>query len=118
HMARERAAELGFTAGGVAWFTDLSATDSTLVLPIVIGVVGLVNGEVSSLLRPSNNSHRSKWSKYFIYFYRGMCVLSVPIAAQAPTAICVYWLTSSTYSLVQSIVFSIPSVRKKLNFPT
>jgi len=57
-MAREQAAELGFSTGGVAWFTDLSATDSTLVLPIVIGVVGLINGEVSvvSLIAKSKAS--------------------------------------------------------------
>ncbi|KAI7899855.1 membrane insertase OXA1/ALB3/YidC, partial [Cokeromyces recurvatus] len=36
----------GMLDGGLAWFVDLTATDSTMILPILIGAGNLINVEV------------------------------------------------------------------------
>ncbi|KAI8360405.1 60Kd inner membrane protein-domain-containing protein [Mortierella sp. GBAus27b] len=39
-------AEPGFTDGGILWFTDLTASDPTWIMPIAVGATNLLNVEV------------------------------------------------------------------------
>nr|KAF6499585.1 cytochrome c oxidase assembly factor COX18 [Molossus molossus] len=55
-------------AGGVLWFPDLTALDSTWILPVSVGVINLLIVEV-----------------YVTYFVRAVSVLMVPIAATVPS---------------------------------
>lgn len=40
-----------FTTGGVLWFPDLTALDSTWILPVSVGVINLLIVEVSGFKR-------------------------------------------------------------------
>lgn len=49
--------------------------------------------------------------------FRVLSVAFVPIAANAPMAIGLYWLTSAWYSVTQNLAFKIPAVRRALKLP-
>lgn len=49
--------------------------------------------------------------------FRVLSVAFVPIAANAPMAIGLYWLSSAWYSVVQNVAFKIPYVRTALKMP-
>jgi inner membrane protein COX18 len=49
--------------------------------------------------------------------FRVLSVAFVPIAANAPMAIGLYWLSSAWYSVAQNIAFKIPYVRTALKMP-
>ncbi|RKP09938.1 membrane insertase OXA1/ALB3/YidC, partial [Thamnocephalis sphaerospora] len=91
-------------SGGMAWFTDLTVSDTTLILPTVIGLLHLANVELGSLSgRTKNAPEPTKWQRRLRNALRGVSIASVPIAAQLPAAVCVYWATSATFSLGQNI---------------
>jgi inner membrane protein COX18 len=50
-------------------------------------------------------------------FFRLLSIAFVPIAANTPMSIGLYWLTSAWYSVVQNIAFKIPTVRTALKLP-
>lgn len=49
--------------------------------------------------------------------FRVLSVAFVPIAANAPMAIGLYWFSSAWYSVAQNIAFKIPRVRTALKMP-
>lgn len=49
--------------------------------------------------------------------FRVLSVAFVPIAANAPMSIGLYWFYSAWYSVAQNIAFKIPSVRAALKMP-
>lgn len=49
--------------------------------------------------------------------FRVLSVAFVPIAANAPMSIGLYWFSSAWYSVVQNIAFKIPAVRTALKMP-
>jgi inner membrane protein COX18 len=49
--------------------------------------------------------------------FRLLSIAFIPIAAQAPMAIGLYWMTSAWYSVAQNIAFKIPRVRSALKMP-
>ena len=48
---------------------------------------------------------------------RVVSIAFVPIAAQTPMAIGLYWLSSAWYSVIQNVAFRVPAVRKSLGMP-
>ncbi|ORE09345.1 hypothetical protein BCV72DRAFT_201833 [Rhizopus microsporus var. microsporus] len=112
-----RTAELpadGLTDGGLGFFTDLTATDSTFILPILIGAGNLVNVELNAWYARGMQTPRQKW---MTNIFRALSVAMVPIATYAPTAISLYWVTSAWYSVGQNVSFRVPAVRSTLGMP-
>ncbi|KAI8049583.1 membrane insertase OXA1/ALB3/YidC, partial [Syncephalis plumigaleata] len=99
-------------AGGL-WWTDLTATDPTLVLPVIIGLVHLANVELNT----NKNKSPTVWQQRIRYILRGVSIASIPIATQLPTAVCIYWCTSAFYSLAQNVTFQRPIVQRWLGYP-
>ncbi|KAJ3403773.1 Cytochrome c oxidase assembly protein cox18, mitochondrial, partial [Chytridiales sp. JEL 0842] len=88
----------GFHDGGVLWFLDLTQPDPTLVLPLVIGTLHLLNIEMNS----SNVKALTASQSAIKLLFRTLAVLSIPIATQIPSALAIYWATSASFSLVQN----------------
>ncbi|RIA97344.1 60Kd inner membrane protein [Glomus cerebriforme] len=100
--------------GGILWFNDLTLTDPTFIFPLAIGLTNLLNIEIHSWFTKYQPSIRSKILKNLS---RGLSVLMIPVATQAPMAICLYWLSSSTFSVGQNLIIQLPYIQKKFGFP-
>ncbi|XP_023564367.1 mitochondrial inner membrane protein COX18 isoform X2 [Octodon degus] len=99
--------------GGILWFPDLTASDSTWILPISVGVVNLLIVELFALQRLS----MSRFQVYVTYFVRAVSVLMVPIAAAVPSSLAFYWLCSSLMGLVQNLLLCSPRFRQLCRIP-
>ncbi|XP_045864264.1 mitochondrial inner membrane protein OXA1L [Meles meles] len=98
--------------GGLLWFQDLTLSDPTYILPLVVtatmwGVLelGAETGVQSSDLQLMRN------------VFRVMPLAVLPITIHFPTAVFMYWLSSNMFSLVQVACLRIPAVRTILKIP-
>lgn len=98
--------------GGLLWFQDLTLSDPTYILPLVVtatmwGVLelGAETGVQSSDLQLMRN------------VLRVMPLAVLPITIHFPTAVFMYWLSSNMFSLVQVACLRIPAVRTILKIP-
>ncbi|XP_045736990.1 cytochrome c oxidase assembly protein COX18, mitochondrial isoform X3 [Mirounga angustirostris] len=85
---------------GILWFPDLTALDSTWILPISVGIVNLLIVEI-----------------YITYFVRAVSVLMIPVAATIPSSIVLYWLCSSLMGLSQNLLLRSPRFRQLCRIP-
>ncbi|TPX48857.1 hypothetical protein SeLEV6574_g01805 [Synchytrium endobioticum] len=87
----------GFQDGGTLWFLDLTAPDPTWILPVCLGI-----------LHNTNLKHQAaRWPHAVTYqrFNTGLRFLMlvlVPIMAQVPAGVTLYWVASASFSLVQN----------------
>ncbi|KAI8581034.1 hypothetical protein K450DRAFT_234320 [Umbelopsis ramanniana AG] len=102
------------SAGGFGWVTDLTTRDPTMIFPIAIGMSNFLNVELNSMYMRDKQSLRQKALQNI---FRGISFAIIPIAAQAPMALSLYWTTSSLYSVAQNVLFRVPAVRKALKLP-
>ncbi|KAF7730061.1 Cytochrome c oxidase assembly protein cox18, mitochondrial [Apophysomyces ossiformis] len=102
------------TEGGTQWFTDLTATDTTFILPLLVGAGSFLNGELNVWL---NKDKVDRFQQTFINTNRCLSLAAVPIAAHAPAAICLFWVTSAWFSVAQNLAFRAPVVRQRLGLP-
>ncbi|XP_029090815.1 cytochrome c oxidase assembly protein COX18, mitochondrial isoform X3 [Monodon monoceros] len=99
--------------GGVLWFPDLTALDSTWILPVSIGVINLLIVEIFALQKVG----MSRFQTYITYFVRAVSVLMIPIAATVPSSIVLYWLCSSLMGLSQNLLLRSPRFRQLCRIP-
>ncbi|XP_037385976.1 cytochrome c oxidase assembly protein COX18, mitochondrial isoform X1 [Talpa occidentalis] len=101
-------------AGGVLWFPDLTAQDSTWILPVSVGVINLLIVEIFALQKIG----MSRFQTYITYFVRVVSVLMIPIAATVPSSIVLYWLCSSIMGLSQNLLLRSPGFRQFCRIPS
>ncbi|KAI9009134.1 membrane insertase OXA1/ALB3/YidC [Hyaloraphidium curvatum] len=94
----------GFIYGGFSVWTDIHLPDPTWMFPLLIGATHLINVEVRTCVMFAGNMVTRR-QRMIINAFRVFAVASVPIATQIPVALCMFWLTSSSYSLLQSLAF-------------
>lgn len=99
--------------GGVLWFPDLTALDSTWILPICIGAINLIIVEIVALQKIG----MSRFQKGVTYFVRGISVLMIPVAATVPSSLVLYWLCSSFMGLSQNLLLRSPRFRQFCRIP-
>lgn len=99
--------------GGVLWFSDLTAVDSTWILPVSVGVINLLIVEIFALQKIGT----SRFQTYVTYFVRAVSVLMIPIAATVPSSIVLYWLCSSFVGLSQNLLLRSPRFRQLCRIP-
>ncbi|KAJ1373735.1 hypothetical protein KIN20_036230 [Parelaphostrongylus tenuis] len=104
----------GFSTGGTAWFTDLTAPDAYYALPLISAVtmalvtrVGIEVGTTSDQMSPTMRLGMQYGVPLFIFI----------VSSQFSTAICVYWCASNMISLLYSGAFRVPAIRKVFNIP-
>ncbi|XP_054996536.1 cytochrome c oxidase assembly protein COX18, mitochondrial isoform X2 [Sorex araneus] len=100
-------------SGGVLWFPDLTALDSTWILPISVGVINLLIVEIFALQK----MRMSRFQLYITHFLRAISVLMIPIAATVPSSIVLYWLCSSFMGLSQNLLLRSPRFRQLCRIP-
>ncbi|XP_057585725.1 cytochrome c oxidase assembly protein COX18, mitochondrial isoform X4 [Hippopotamus amphibius kiboko] len=99
--------------GGVLWFPDLTALDSTWILPVSVGIINLLIVEIFALQKFG----MSRFQTYITYFVRAVSVLMIPIAATVPSSIVLYWLCSSFMGLSQNFLLRSPRFRQLCRIP-
>lgn len=102
------------SVGGFGWITNLTETDSTLILPVILGITNLVIIELQMM---SKLHEPSKFQRYFMNFLRGISIMLIPISATVPSCLCLYWVTSSIYGLGQNMLLLSPRVKRSLKIP-
>lgn len=58
-----------------------------------------------------------KLQKYGQYFFRTVSILMIPIAAFVPSGLALYWVSSSTFGLLQNLIILSPKVRRMARIP-
>ncbi|XP_041283365.1 cytochrome c oxidase assembly protein COX18, mitochondrial isoform X3 [Onychostruthus taczanowskii] len=71
-----------FSSGGALWFTDLTAPDSTWILPLSLGLVNLL---VVEIFASQTKVPVSRIQKIATNFFRAVSVVMIPIAATVPS---------------------------------
>lgn len=100
-------------SGGLGWITDLSSSDPYYILPLIIGITNFVNIELNSLRK----KEPSKWQSFITRLFRTLTIAMVLFASQVPSAMSLYWATSSSFGLVQNVLLMQPKVRRMLQIP-
>ncbi|KAM4854795.1 cytochrome c oxidase assembly protein COX18, mitochondrial [Thomomys bottae] len=100
-------------SGGVLWFPDLTALDSTWILPISLGVLNLLIVEIFAVQK----SGMSRFQVYITHFVRAVSLLMIPIAATVPSSIALYWFCSSFMGLSQNLLLRSPGFRQLCRIP-
>ena len=99
--------------GGIGWITDLSVSDPYFILPVIIGITNLLNIEMNTLRK----KEPTKRQRIITRVFRTLTVAMVFFASQVPTAMSLYWATSSSYGLMQNLLLMQPPVRRALGIP-
>lgn len=59
----------------------------------------------------------SKFQTYATNFFRFFSIAMVPIAAVVPSGLCLYWVSSSAFGLVQNLLLLSPKLKRLTNIP-
>jgi len=84
---------------GFLWFRDLSSPDPFSILPIVGGVLNLLN--MLNTTTTNSNSVMRKMRRYIMI----MPLISIPIQMTFPAAFNLYWMASSSVQLAILLAF-------------
>ncbi|KZV46352.1 hypothetical protein F511_07904 [Dorcoceras hygrometricum] len=88
-----------FKDGGALWFTDLSATDSMYIFPILTALTFWITVECNAQEGLEGNAS----AKTIKNVSRGFAALSIPLTASFPQGIFCYWITSNLFSLTYGL---------------
>ncbi|XP_075006515.1 cytochrome c oxidase assembly protein COX18, mitochondrial isoform X1 [Calonectris borealis] len=102
-----------FSAGGALWFTDLTAPDSTWILPVSLGLMNLLIVEIFALQK----MEVSRFQKLATNFFRVVSVVMIPVAASVPSSMALYWLSSSFMGLSHNLLLRSPTFRRLCCIP-
>ncbi|NWQ93254.1 COX18 protein, partial [Burhinus bistriatus] len=102
-----------FSAGGALWFTDLTAPDSTWILPVSLGLMNLLIVEIFA----SQKMEVSRFQKLATNFFRAVSVVMIPVAAAVPSSMALYWLSSSFMGLSHNLLLRSPTFRRLCCIP-
>lgn len=100
---------LSLNQGGLAWFTDLTLADTTLVLPLIVGGLHLLNIEF-------NQVFLSKPMK-FITLVRGAAIGSIGVAGILPAAVAVFWVSSAASMTLINVLMMYSPFRRLVRMP-
>nr|XP_015309051.1 PREDICTED: mitochondrial inner membrane protein OXA1L isoform X2 [Macaca fascicularis] len=98
--------------GGLWWFQDLTVSDPTYVLPLVVTATMWAVLELGA--ETGVQSSDLQWMRNVI---RVMPLIALPVTMHFPTAVFIYWLSSNLFSLGQVSCLRIPAVRTVLKIP-
>ncbi|XP_038209629.1 cytochrome c oxidase assembly protein COX18, mitochondrial [Zerene cesonia] len=102
------------STGGIGWIPNLIEPDHSLILPVAFGLTNLAIIEIQ---RMSKLRTPSKLQNVFTNVFRVFSLVMIPIAANVPSCMCLYWVTSSSFGLIQNLCLLSPSLRRKLQIP-
>lgn len=95
------------TTGGAAWFSDLSVSDPTLMLPVISAASMLammeLGGDTGMKLTPGMKTG-----------FRVMAAMTVPMTYWFPAGVFCYWLPNNVFSTAFSAIMKAPPVKRAL----
>ena len=111
-----------FSTEGLLWIPNLCVPDSTLILPMAVGLTFLFNCEVHSLAQSDSDrlspeeaeKQRNKWLTRVL---RGLSFAMIPIASVVPSAIALYWAGSGFCGVAVNLALKAPKVRRAVRIP-
>lgn len=98
--------------GGILWFKDLTSKDESLFLPLT--AVSL------TYLNLDNTFGAGKSNRFFQFlrdFTQSTTLLMLPFTSTLPAGVFCYWITNSTYTLIQAKALGSPAFRELLRLP-
>lgn len=98
--------------GGLWWFQDLTVSDPTYILPMI--VTATMWGVLELGAETGVQSSDLQWMRNVL---RVMPLAVLPITIHFPAAVFVYWFSSNLFSLCQVACLRIPAVRTALKIP-
>ncbi|CAM9300587.1 unnamed protein product, partial [Discosporangium mesarthrocarpum] len=98
----------GLGEGGVLWFSDLTTSDSTGVLPFLAVGCTYLSTEISF------GSNLEGWRKTLKDVCQTIVVGCLPLVATLPQGVFMYWITSSLFTSGQALAMRDPGVRGML----
>ncbi|KAI8436894.1 hypothetical protein MSG28_010330 [Choristoneura fumiferana] len=101
-------------AGGIGWIPNLTEPDHSYILPVAFGMTNLAVIEIQKM---SKLRQPSKIYNIFTNMFRVFSIIMIPVAASVPSCMCLYWVTSSSFGIVQNLCLLSPSLRRKLRIP-
>lgn len=101
--------------GGALWFTDLTIADPTYALPVIASATFLLIVEVGAADGMEGQTDVMK--KRMKNIMRGVAVVIVPFTLSLPASVFMYWTTSNLFSLGQTLLLKVPSVKRVLGLP-
>lgn len=102
------------SAGGIGWIPNLTVPDHSWIIPVGFG---LTNVAIIEVQRMSKLRQPSKSYNVFTNIFRVFSIVMIPVAASVPSCMCLYWMTSSSFGLLQNVILLSPSLRRKLRIP-
>ena len=96
---------------GMLWFPDLSSPDPICILPILGGLVNVLN--MLNTTTTNSNTVMRKMRKYILF----MPLISIPIQMTFPVAFNLYWIASSSVQLSILLAFRTDSFRHFMGVP-
>jgi len=100
--------------GGTLWFVNLAATDATLALPVLTGTSMFAAVEFGIRTQTAETSPEGALMQNIV---RGFCISMPVVASFMPCSVLVYWVSTNTFTLLQSAVLAVPAVRQVLAIP-
>ncbi|KZF23804.1 hypothetical protein L228DRAFT_238322 [Xylona heveae TC161] len=95
--------ETSMSYEGALWFPDLIASDPMLVLPFMLS--GVMFANISSASRGgARGVERTKRQRWLTNTLKLMALAVGPATLQMPSALLIYWISSSAFGLVQSFL--------------
>jgi len=103
----------GLTEGGWLWFKDLTAPDTTLVLPSLSAFTWLISIELGLRNVPGWNDKPTVMQSVL----RALPALFLPVTFHLPAGVFIYWLTSNMWVIGRSLLLQIRGVRRLFRVP-
>ncbi|XP_014262111.1 mitochondrial inner membrane protein COX18 isoform X2 [Cimex lectularius] len=105
---------LQLAVGGFLWIPNLAQPDEYLILPIILALSNLSIIEIQALRRLQDPT---RFQRYATNFFRIFTLLIIPISATVPSAVSLYWTTSSVMGLAQNLLLMSNRLRKFCRIP-
>jgi inner membrane protein COX18 len=91
--------ELSFATEGALWFPDLLVPDPLLILPFMLSGVMFLN-----LANTSGAKNPSVGQRRLLNALKIVALAIGPLTLHVPSAMLVYWISSSSFALAQALV--------------
>ncbi|OQR95764.1 mitochondrial inner membrane protein OXA1 [Thraustotheca clavata] len=101
-----------YATDGTLWFENLAEPDPTYALPILSSALMIASMEAGGEGMPKEYLSQAKMGM------RLVALIMVPVATTFQSGVLVYWVTSNTFTLTQTLLLKVPAIRSALGIPT
>ena len=92
-----------FSTEGTLWFTDLLVPDPQLIIPFALSGMLFSNVHYQDKSAAMHGNVPTKWSRRLTNTLKILALAVIPLTLQVPSAMLVYWISSSMFALIQNV---------------